>query len=659
MKETENLTDWKNPPTLSDLTANLDESKSAHQAHTSEVDGWMSSLRGEQKVKRKVGRSKIVPKVIRKQAEWRYSSLSEPFLSTSDLFNVAPNTFEDKKSAIQNAQVLNYQFNHQINKVKFIDEYVRAPTDEGSVLVKIGWTVREAEMDVEVEDVKVVLNQETLVYEEVVVGSHIERKTTMVKNQPILTICDYKNTVIDPTCGGDIDIAEFIIDPFETSKSDLRKDGRYKNIDDIVIETSDSQTDSEFNNSDDSSFRFADDPRKKFIVYEYHGYWDINGNGVTEPIVAAWAGLTMIRLEKAPFPDKKLPFVLVHLLPRRKNVYGEPDGALIEDNQKVIGAVTRGMLDILGRSANGQTGTRKDALDRVNARKYERGDDYKFNSNIDPKQAFHMGVYPEIPRSAIELITMQSNEAESLTGVKAFNSGITGNALGDSVGGIRSALDATAKRELGILRRLANGVIQIGRKIISMNQEFLDDETILRITDDEFVTISRDDLAGEFDITLSISTPEADAAKAQGLEFMLQTMGNSLPFEFSQIILADIARLKKMPELSKRIEEYQVQPDPLEEKRAQLEIALLEAQVFNEQAKGQENAVDVKLKSAKTETEIAKARGLHSSSDKQDLDFIEQESGVNRQHEINVEDNKSRNKNESTILEATVGEEQR
>jgi hypothetical protein len=100
---------------------------------------------------------------------------------------------------------------------------------------------------------------------------------------------------------------------------------------------------------------------------------------------------------------------------------------------------------------------------------------------------------------------MQNNEAESLTGIKAFTHGISGQALGSTATGIRSALDATSKRELGILRRLSDGLNQIGRKVISMNAEFLDDEEIIRITNNELVAINRDDLGGKYDIKLNIS----------------------------------------------------------------------------------------------------------------------------------------------------------
>jgi len=102
----------------------------------------------------------------------------------------------------------------------------------------------------------------------------------------------------------------------------------------------------------------------------------------------------------------------------------------------------------------------------------------------------------------------------------------------------------------------------------------------------------------------------------------------------SKMILSDIARLRKMPELSKRIQEYEPQPDPMAQKIQELQIAKLEAEIFNERAKGQENQVDVALKTAKTETEQAKARQMHSQADKTDLDFVEQDAGISHGREL-------------------------
>lgn len=647
------LVDWKTPPMLSDLKTDYETAQSAHSTHIAEVDNWLRVLKGEQTINAKKGRSKLVPKLARKQAEWRYAALSEPFLSTDDLFNTSPATFEDKESAIQNGLMLNYQINCRIDKTAFIDEYVRTAVDEGSVTVRIGWEFAEEERKV-YEDVM----EQRLVpgpggqpqmdpqtgqpaMQEVKVGENEVIKKIVVKNQPVLDICHYANLTMDPTAAGDMDKVRFMVYSFETSLSELKKDGRYKNLDEINIESTSVLAEPDhLIQSNDPAFTFKDKPRKKVIAREYWGYWDIDDSGEVTSIVVTWVGDTIIRMEKNPYPDKKLPFVTVQYLPRRKNIYGEPDAALIEDNQKIVGAVTRGIIDVIGRSANGQQGIRKDALDVTNARKFERGEDYKFNANVDPKQAFHMETYPEIPRSAIEVLQMQNNDAEALTGVKAFTNGISGQALGTTATGIRSALDATSKRELGILRRLSNGLNQIGRKIISMNAEFLEDKEIIRVTNEEFVAIDRNDLGGKYDIKLNISTAEADEQKASELSFMLQTMGNTLPPEMSYMILADIAKLRKMPDLAKRIEEYQPQPDPMEQKEREMRLQLLEAQIVNEQAKGAENQVDVSLKQAKTATEQAKARDLNSGADNKDLDFVEKESGVDDARQQNADQRK-------------------
>jgi len=137
---------------------------------------------------------------------------------------------------------------------------------------------------------------------------------------------------------------------------------------------------------------------------------------------------------------------------------------------------------------------------------------------------------------------------------------------------------------------------------------------------------------------------------------MLQTMGNNMDPAMSQLILSDIARLRKMPDLSKQIKEYQPQPDPMAQQKAQLDMQLLQAQIANESAKAQENTVDVEYKKAKTQTELAKSRNLNSKSDLDDLNFVEQESGVNRQHEQDLKATDQQNAMDSKFADAIINE---
>jgi hypothetical protein len=128
-------------------------------------------------------------------------------------------------------------------------------------------------------------------------------------------------------------------------------------------------------------------------------------------------------------------------------------------------------------------------------------------------------------------------------------------------------------------------MVMIGRKITSMNAQFLTEEEIIRVTDEEFVVVKRSDLAGEFDLIIDISTASVDEAKSNDLGFMLQTIGPEMDPGLSAIILGEIADLKRMPDLADRIRNYVPEPDPLEEKLKQLQIAKIEGEIALEDAK--------------------------------------------------------------------------
>lgn len=683
---------WKKIPTVEDLKADLISAQPSHQAHCDKIDKWLKKLAGEVQASAKPvkGRSQVQPKLIRKHAEWRYSSLEEPFLSTKDLFDIDPMTAEDVNGADENEILINYQWNTKINKVRFINEYVRTAVDEGTVIVQVGWLHEKEKRKVNVavrltpEQLQMKLyamvSQGQLTQEEAIAKMQdpneyvqwVKREQEYVKhNHPVVRICEYDRVIVDPTCEGDIEKAQFVIVPTETSFSELLKDGTYdlselftdstmseidksKIDDDTFYSTfSSSQRDKQLN-----PFTFKDVARKKLTMYEYYGYWDVDGDNKTRAIKAVWIGNTLIKLEELPFPDNKLPFVLVQFMPERKSIYGTPDGKLIEDNQDILGAVLRGIIDIMGRSANGQQLLAKDFLDPINQLKYDKGENAYFNPGKDPRLSVHMQTFPEIPNSAMQMIDLLNTDAESLTGVMAFNTGISGQALGSTATGVRGALDSASKRELGILRRLSQGIEQIGRKIIAMNSEFLTDEEVIRVTNREFRTIKKDDLAGDYDLRVNISTAESDNQKIEKLAFMLQTLGQNMGTDLLQLILADIAKLQKMPELAEKIAAYQPQPDPMAQKLQELEIRKLEtdiektqADIADKYARAGENKIDAEMKAAKVDEIRANTRMKHSTADQQDQEFLQKDLGIDKQHEMNMENLKGQQTMEQSALD--------
>jgi hypothetical protein len=675
----EKLTNWKKEPSCADLKEDLTAAKPSHDSHVADVHRWneLRDVTGAAKPKCAKGRSSVQPKLIRRQAEWRYSALSEPFLSSDKLFDVEPVTFEDDFAAAQNELVLNWQFRTKINKVKFIDDYVHTAVDEGGVIVRVGWdrlteTVSsvvpvfqymEATDPEDIQILQEALNLKTSnprgyldLPEEVkasvdyyletdiptvamVVGEEEIEEEKIIRNQPTVQIMDPSNIFIDPSCEGDIDKARFVIVSFETSKAELLKDGRYKNLQAVNWQGNVVLNEPDHNTKTPGDFNFKDELRKRVVAYEYWGYYDVEGKDELKPIVATWIGDVMIRMEDSPFPDEKPPFVVVPYLPVKRSLYGEPDAEILEDNQKILGAVTRGMIDLMGRSANSQQGVAKGFLDVTNKRRFERGEDYEFNPGAgDPRSSLFQHTYPEIPNSALTMVNLQNAEAEALSGVKSFAGGMSGEAYGEVAAGIKGVLDASAKREMNILRRLAKGIQDIGNKVMAMNAVFLSEEEVVRVTNTQFVKIRREDLKGNFDLIVDISTPEVDQNKANDLGFMLQTMGPNMDPELSKKILAKIADLKRMPDLAHDIRTYQPEPDPMVVKAQELEIAKLEAEIQKLQADA-----------AYANARAAEAK---STADLKDLDYVEQETGTKHARDMQKQSEQARGNQDLEVTKA-------
>lgn len=695
---TSRLTNWENEPSILDLKNDLNMSKISHDTQIGKINHWKDILNitGSAKPKKKRGRSSIQPRLIKRQAEWRYAALSEPFLSSNKIFSVYPRTFEDSASAKQNELVLNYQFDTKLNKVKFIDDVIHTVVDEGTCIVRVGWdrqtttvieqvpiynyidsqdptyiqTLTQAlqlrtsnprqykeKVDSSIQKAIEIYLSTNAIVQAIPIGYQDVEVEKVLVNKPVAEVVNTSNVYIDPTCNGDFSKALFVITSFETCIAELAKDGRYVNLDKINLDNSNIYSDTFHTPTNfDENFRFKDDARKKIVAYEYWGFYDIHGNNSLVPIVATWVNETLIRLEENPYPDGKLPFVIIPYTPVVRSVYGEPDGALLEENQAIIGAITRGMIDLLGRSANSQLGIAKGMLDAVNEERFKRGEDYQFNPNMNPANGYIEHRFPEVPQSAMVLIQQQNQEAEGISGVKSYSTGVSGETYGKVATAARGAIDAASKREMAILRRVAKGISEIGEKFIAMNAIFLEEEEVIRVTNREFIPINREDLKGNFDLIVDISTAAIDDQKAQDLGFMLQTIGPNLDTQIMLGILAEIADLKRMPELAEKLRTYQPQPSPMDEllmQEQQLKNQKLESEVnlntaktanteantaatdlgTQQEASGIKHLRDMEKQQAQAEAnqkyEITKALVRPKKKDEQDID-IEQAIGFNK-----------------------------
>ena len=156
---------------------------------------------------------------------------------------------------------------------------------------------------------------------------------------------------------------------------------------------------------------------------------------------------------------------------------------------------------------------------------------------------------------------------------------------------------------------------------------------------------------------------------------MLQTLGNSIPFELTQLILSEIVKLGRMPELEKALREYKPQPDPMQEQIKQLEIQKLQlenskltAEIQDLSARAGENEVDMKLKEYKAQVEAAKARALHSKADLDDLAMLMKDEGYDeyleeqrfaRDRMAKIEDDEKQRAHDRAVISAQIAAKDR
>ena len=628
-------------------------------------DMWLNESYGNPYGNEVDNKSKIVSKDIKKQIEWLIPSAADPFLSTSDVIKCTPITAEDTLSARQNELLLNTQFCRKFSRFNFINKAIRVLATEGTLVIQTGWDYEDKEVEEEVEIAVVDKYGNTIIRKE------IQKVTKVIKNQPTAIVCRNEDIFIDPTCMDDMDKCQFIIHRYESDLSTLKADGRYKNLD--KIDTNSGGYDPDFDAQDKTEFKFEDKARKKVLVYEYWGNYDVNNDGITEQIVCAWVGDTIIRLEDNPYPDKKPPFIVVPFSSIPFQMYGEALAENIGDNQKVKTAITRGIIDNMAKSNNGQIGIRLGALDLANRKKFLQGKNFEFKGT---PADFWQGSFNQIPGSVFDMLQLMNNEIESQTGVNAFSKGLTGNSLGSSATAARGMLDATALRRLHLVRNIAENLVKpLMRKWIAYNSEFLEEEEVVRVTNEEYVPVRRDDLEGKVDIDITISTYEEANARSQELGFMLQTLGNSIPFELTQLILSEIVKLGRMPELEKALREYKPQPDPVQEQIKQLEIQKLQlennklmAEIQDLSARAGENEVDMKLKEYKAQVEAAKARALHSKADLDDLAMLMKDEGYDeyleeqrfaRDRMAKIEDDERQRAHDRAVIAAQIAAKDR
>ena len=618
---------------LQDLKSDYASCKQYESLWKEQIIRWKREYNGEPYGNEVKGKSSIVSRDIKKYSEWLQANILDPFVSTPDIVKCYPMNPQSVRSAKAAEIVLNTQFCRQFNRFSFLSKAIKTLDKEGTCVLKVGWEYSEEERNmVYTYQTPALDNNGQPILDEngnpvITESKETKKEVVSLVNRPTVSICRNEDIFIDPTCLGEFDNAQFIIHRFETDLSTLKVDGRYKNLDRLSVPTRDPEYDRK-----GIYFEFNDKARKKFVVYEYWGNYDMNNDGIAEPIVCAWVDDIIIRLEENPYPDKKPPFIITPFLPIPFQVRGESNGELLSEIQKLKTAILRGYIDNMANSNNGQIAYRKGALDEKNRRRMLSGENFEFNGS--PQDIF-VGNYNELPTSVFNLFSLLSQEADSLTGINVFGTNQTNSLIGASGASSRGVIDGGNLRKLMVVRNISENMLKpLFRKWLELNAELLGDETLFRLSNNSFELIRRDDLYGAIDIDLAISTSEDNAVKNNELGFILQTIGPNEDPEIRKMLLSQMIDNFREPELAEKIRNYIPQPDPLSIEKAQAEIDNIKAQTQELMASAARTEKDADLKVAKLDSENARAKLTNQQANKASLDFYNASRGVDKINEM-------------------------
>ena len=321
--------------------------------------------------------------------------------------------------------------------------------------------------------------------------------------------------------------ANFVAQKRKVTMSYLREreaQGVYANIDEIKTEDfRQSKIESPIeqvigDKYNDLTFNQEDKARLEVVIYECYTKMDINGDGILEDMIITICGDTIIRIEqnymgRHPFftisPTKDPHRIWV------KRSYAE----LIGELQDLKVALTRQIMQNVALNNDPKMLLAEDAInidDYIQGRKVIR---MKSGHSLN-EVAMPMPVHPLSPQT-FQFLEYIEGQKENRTGITRYNQGLDANSLNKTATGISAILGQSSQRLELIARMFAEtGIYELFRFMVSLNQKFIDQNTVIRLTN-KSLKINPEDLTGNFDLVvnagISIATKESTIMATQTL----------------------------------------------------------------------------------------------------------------------------------------------
>ena len=499
--------------------------------------------------------SSLVSTDVADTIEWALPSLMKVFTGSDEVITVAGVTEEDDQNAGVMQSLLVYQLQRQNKFFPILYNWMKDALITGMGIIKCYWertegyTPETAQLNA---DALKLLTQ-TGVEITNVEGPDIMGDFTVtwnspyyIKNSPKLENILVSEFLYSPDAKN-LEDANFIAHRKKVTMSHLRqkeREGIYANVDMVHPDSgpiswiTDQVEDVIGDHYTPLHNNQQDKAREEVTIYECYTKIDFNNDGVLEDMIITVAGDVILRAE--PNYMGRHPFFSISPTkdPHRiwvKRSYAE----LIGELQDMKVALNRQIVQNIALTNDPKMILAEDSInisDYIEGRKVIR----KKPGSPMGDAAMPMPVNQLSPQT-FQFLEYLEGQKENRTGITRYNQGLDANSLNKTATGISAILGQSSQRLELIARMFAEtGISELFRFMVSLNQKFVDQNTVVRLTNKQ-LRVSPDDLNGNFDLIvnagISISTKESTIMTLQTmLTALMQTQAAGIPIVTPQNI---------------------------------------------------------------------------------------------------------------------------
>lgn len=517
----------------------------------------------EEKLGRLGKLSKIVSSDVADKVEWVLPSLTRIFLGSDRIISIEGRTEEDDRPAEILQKLITYQierenrgfqvlYNWFKDALKYPYGVLKATwersSDEDTVEVYVpGFRLEEMAGAISIEDVGEYLSDEEKEklgdayefsileqeYDEEADAYRIKIKLKrLVRNAPKLENLLPFELIFVPDARN-ISECSFVAHKKRVKLDYLvrkEREGIFKGVKDIA----EAITNSTLSQSELEQLIYGEMPDKlanyqeglkNIYLYECYTKYDIDGDGLLEDVIVWYAGGVILRVE--PNVYGRPPFFILSPILESEEIFGRSFNDMIGSLQDIKTALLKLLMVNMTKVSNPRafydaSVIPHEVLKEAGIRQYIpldlQGKDIRQIIQFEPVQPIAQYLLP--------LLEYIETQIENRTGVTRYNQGLDARSLNKTATGINLIMSAANQRIELIARIFAEtGVRDLFRFLVELNQRFIDQPTVIRLTG-ESLAIRPDDLKGRFDFIVNagvgVGTKEQEMQFAQLLVMIVK-----------------------------------------------------------------------------------------------------------------------------------------